>query len=109
MKIVHRCPQGARPPGLSGPDTAWGDPGKMVKVAGEERWGRVFLLWRCCGIRTVHLGPDGAGEHHAYREMPLKALENPYSDYPSQLPPEGHPVPDAQGRLRPFGVAEVRG
>jgi hypothetical protein len=111
MRVTHRCPAGARPLSAFGPDRpGWAEPGQLVKQEGEDRWGRVYRLYSCCGVRLVHWGPDEAGEHHTYREMPLRALVNPYGAYPALLPPQGYPVPDRQGRLYPFGgpTTEVR-
>lgn len=70
----------------------WGEPGELTKLADEDRWGRVELIYTCCGERQVRLA--AFDEHEAeVRRCWIADLENPWDDYPASLPPRGYPVP----------------
>ena len=50
----HACDTGGKPLGvLDGP--AWAAPGKVVQLDGLELYGRVRLVWRCCGAVLVEM------------------------------------------------------
>lgn len=84
--IEGGVPQGA----IDG--AAWAAPGELVKVREAERWGRTRLLWRCCGALEVEF--LAFGEHNTETATVTEAqLENPWADYPCNLPPRGYPVP----------------
>lgn len=73
----HICLKPARPTGTLGPDRpSWAEPGAVTKIVDERRWGRVDLLWQCCGARDVSVtlqGEEGIEVLH----LPVDALENP--------------------------------
>lgn len=86
---VHVCRPGGKPVGvLEG--AAWAAPGKAVKVKGEDRWGRVELLWRCCGALAVKF-IEPTEEELIFGEGDL---ENPYARYPHKLWPQGYVLPN---------------
>lgn len=73
----HVCLTPARPTGAFGPDRpSWADPGAVTKIADEDRWGRVDMLWRCCGARDVAVTAQGS-EGIEILHLPVDALENP--------------------------------
>lgn len=89
--MKHVCRKGGKPIGpLDGP--AWAAPGEVVKLADEENWGRVALLWRCCHtyeVRVEEVGEQEAGT----RLLGPDGLEDAWGGYPASLPPQGYPVP----------------
>lgn len=105
MMQAHRCRPGGKPTGALGPDRpSWGEPGQLVKLEGEERWGRVVYLMRCCGERIVEtVRQDGSCEAETER-MWLRDMVNPYGAYPASLPPRGYLIPKRGCRgVVPFG------
>lgn len=102
---AHRCRPGGKPVGQLGSDRpSWGEPGQLIQLEGEERWGRVAYLMRCCGERLVEVvRQDGSCEVETERCW-LRDLANPYEAYPSQMPPKGYLIPKRDGRgTVPFG------
>jgi hypothetical protein len=87
----HTCIKGGRPVVWKN-RLIWADPGELTKVAGEERWGRVELLYNCCGARQVRFEAFGEDEAEV-RMMRQEELENPWEAYPANLPPRGYPIP----------------
>lgn len=87
---VHECLADGKPQGvLDG--AAWASPGKAVRVKGEDRWGRVELLWRCCGaLEVVFID----GEERVTEIFAEGGLSNPYADYPHNLWPDGYILPN---------------
>lgn len=95
--MEHVCLRPARPTGALGPDRpAWAEPGALTKVADEDRWGRVDLLWQCCGARDVAVARQGA-EGIEVLHLPVDALENPVG---AHALPHGVAVPAAWPRGR---------
>jgi hypothetical protein len=73
----HKCLKNGKPTGALGPDRpSWAEPGAVTKIADEDRWGRVDLLWKCCGARQVTLQAEGQ-EWFETLCLPVDALENP--------------------------------
>lgn len=70
----HKCLKPARPVGNNRP--SWAEPGAVTKIADERRWGRVDMLWRCCGARDVSVTVQGE-EGIEVLHLPVDALENP--------------------------------
>lgn len=86
----HKCLKPARPTGALGPDRPiWGEPGEVTKLADEDRWGRVDMLWRCCGARDVAVTAQGE-EGIEILHLPIDALENPTGRHAR---PHGYVVP----------------
>lgn len=95
MMQAHECRPGGTPTGALGPDRpSWAEPGQLTKVAGEERWGRVAYLMRCCGERIVEFVEDSTV---TAERMRTADLENPYATRGSR-PPAGYPVTDRISR-----------
>lgn len=93
----------------TGPDRpGWAEPGQLTKVAGEEKWGRVAYLMRCCGERIVEFAPQEDGQDPETGRYRVDGLENPYGAYPAQLPPKGYMVPHRLSYAAvPFGGKEA--
>lgn len=73
----HRCLKNGKPIGALGPDRpSWAEPGAVIKIADESRWGRVDLLWKCCGMREVSVTAEGA-EGIEILQLSADGLENP--------------------------------
>lgn len=89
--MKHTCRRnGERIGVLDGP--GWAAPGEIVKLADEDNWGRVTLLWRCC--HTYEVRVEAFGEQEAgVRVLAPEALEDAYSAYPANMPPRGYPLP----------------
>lgn len=106
VRQAHRCRPGGKPVGELGTDRpGWGEPGQLTKLEGEERWGRVAYLMRCCGERLVEfVRQDGSCETETER-LWLRDLVNPYGAHPFNLPPpRGYLTPKRGGRgVVPFG------
>jgi hypothetical protein len=100
MTRSHRCRPGAQAP-------AWSDrppyaaPGQLVKVTGENRWGRVASLMTCCGEYIVEFAEDQA---LTAERMRAGDLESPYARPDDSLPPLGYLIPHRYTRtITPFG------
>jgi hypothetical protein len=107
MMQNHECRPGGTPTGTFGPDRpSWAEPGQLTKIEGEDRWGRVVYLMRCCGERIVELVDQEERSVGAER-FRTADLENPYGAYPHALPPAGYWVTNHYTR-RPerFGARE---
>lgn len=93
--MKHTCRRnGKKITTLEGP--AWAAPNEVVKLADSDNWGRVEMLWSCCHtyvVRVEEFGDQEAG----LLALPPTALENVHDAYPSNLPPEGYPVPARPG------------
>lgn len=48
----HRCAEGSSPVDMSR-WPVWADPGHVVHFRGSDDYGRVRLVWRCCGAVLV--------------------------------------------------------
>lgn len=104
-KRVHRCRTGASPSQRKWADPQfrpmWGKPGELTKLVDQERWGRVILLYTCCGEREVDVQPFGGDEGGVLRCW-ITDLEDPWEAYPANLPPRGYPVRTRSGRVMAF-------
>jgi hypothetical protein len=92
--MEHRCLKNGRPTGNYRP--SWAEPGEVVKIADEDRWGRVDLIWRCCGMRDVSvpaIGAEGIETLHLAED----GLQNPVGEH--KRPPR-YPVPAVWPRGR---------
>ena len=87
----HICRKGGKPIGAR-EGLGWAAPGEVVKLADEDRWGRIETLWRCCHSYDVRVAPYGDDEGGLYILAP-EALEDAYDAYPANLPPGGDPIP----------------
>ena len=90
---VHRCRTGGAKVSELGPDRPpWAAPGEIVRLTDQERWGRVALLFTCCGEREVRVEQFG-DEDAATLRCWLSDIESAFESYPANLPPRGYPIP----------------
>lgn len=95
--MKHACRKGGRQAGVFD-GAAWCVPGEIVKLADEERWGRIALRHRCCDSYTVTLPEFGDDEAEVRDAQPESAFENAWDAYPVNLPPRGYPIPKSWPR-----------
>jgi len=105
--MKHTCRKGGKPiTALEGP--AWAAPGEIVKLADEENWGRVAVLYRCCHTYEVRVKAFGEQEAGTLVLGP-DGLENAWGNYPANMPPKGYPIPQhARSGARVGGLPRPR-
>ncbi len=102
--LKHTCRKGGKQVGvLDGP--AWAAPGGLVKLADEDRWGRVMLRYRCCDSYAVAFSATEDGPAETRDAMAERDLEDAFDAYPHNLPPKGYMIPRQWPGTgdRPFG------
>lgn len=98
------CREGAAAVGLVVGELDWppyASPGEVVRLTGQDAWGRVDLLWRCCGVIDVSLYQDQDSDVTTTRPYTLDEVTSVYgAGYPANVRPEGYRVPAAWPRMQ---------
>lgn len=97
------CREGAAAVGMIVGELDWppyAAPGEVVRLTGEDQWGRVDLLHRCCGIIDVACYTDQGADAVTVRPCTLDDVTRVWSgvDYPANVPPTGYRIPAAWPR-----------
>lgn len=83
-------------------------PGEIVRLAGQDRWGRVDILWRCCGVIDVTFCRD-MFEAPEVLTLTLVDVIGAYQDCPANLPPNGCRIPVGWPRVGDVDTVRVFG